>query len=88
MFSLLQVDHWLEFSTTRLSCASDFSDALQYLDQVLGPVTYLVGHSVTLADCSVWATLRGRLCIVENKISEALNSSSETSLDCYHSKDS
>ena len=55
------MDHWLEFSTGRLSCLSDFQDALQYLDHVLGPVTYLVGHDVTIADMAVWGVLRGNL---------------------------
>ncbi len=57
---MFQVDHWLEFSSGRLNCQSEFVDAVEYLNQVLGPVTYLVGHAVTIADCAVWATLRGR----------------------------
>ena len=55
----IQVDHWLEFTTSRLGCASEFGDALVYLDRVLGPITYLVGHDVTLADFVVWGFLRG-----------------------------
>ncbi|XP_013406588.1 bifunctional glutamate/proline--tRNA ligase isoform X2 [Lingula anatina] len=54
-----EVDHWLEFGNGRLTCASDFPAALEYLDHVLGPVTYLVGHRVTLADFAVWGALRG-----------------------------
>lgn len=54
-----QVDHWLEFSQNRLGNQNDLSEALQYLDTVLAPVTYLVAHSITLADLAVWAALRG-----------------------------
>lgn len=58
------MDHWLEFSSLTLGCPADFSDALQYLDQVLGPITFLVGHSITIADLMVWGALRGRLCSI------------------------
>jgi hypothetical protein len=54
-----QVDHWLDFSASRLSCQSEFSDAVAYLNNVLGPITYLVGHDVTIADFAVWGCLRG-----------------------------
>ena len=58
-FLYLQVDHWLEFASGRLNCSSDFRDAIDYLDYVLGPITYLVAHDVTIADFAVWGTLRG-----------------------------
>ncbi|WP_369126564.1 glutathione S-transferase family protein, partial [endosymbiont of Tevnia jerichonana] len=35
-------------------------DALQYLDNILAPLTYLVTNSLTLADFSVWDALRGK----------------------------
>ncbi|CAH1261365.1 EPRS [Branchiostoma lanceolatum] len=54
-----EVDHWLEFSVGRLGCPADFADAVQYLNQVLGPRTFLIGHSATLADFAVWGALRG-----------------------------
>jgi len=59
VYMLNQVDHWLEFSNLNLGCPARFSDALQYLNQSLGPVTYLVGHSATIADFAVWSSLRG-----------------------------
>ncbi|XP_076096577.1 bifunctional glutamate/proline--tRNA ligase-like isoform X2 [Mytilus galloprovincialis] len=52
-----EVDHWLLFAQGRLSCANDFTSAVVYLDTVLGPITYLVGHSVTIADFAVWECL-------------------------------
>jgi bifunctional glutamyl/prolyl-tRNA synthetase len=56
-----EVDHWLEFAGMRLGCASEFDAALAYLDSVLGPVTFLVGHNVSIADMAVWAALRGNV---------------------------
>ncbi|KAJ8309483.1 hypothetical protein KUTeg_014357 [Tegillarca granosa] len=52
-----EVDHWLTFSAGRLSCSSEFLSAIQYLDTVLGPITYLVGHNPTIADFTVWEVL-------------------------------
>ncbi|CAC5405711.1 EPRS [Mytilus coruscus] len=52
-----EVDHWLLFAQGRLSCANDFTSAVVYLDTVLGPITYLVGHCVTIADFAVWECL-------------------------------
>ena len=54
------MDHWLSF-TDRLQCTSDAEVAVQYLQQVLGPITYLVGHNLTIADFAVWGALRGDL---------------------------
>ena len=42
-----------------LSCTKQFNDALEYLNQALGPAAYLVGHSVSIADFAVWAVLNG-----------------------------
>jgi len=49
----------LEFSTLSLGCQTEFKDALEYLNQALGPAAYLVGHSVSIADFAVWAVLHG-----------------------------
>ncbi|KAJ7341064.1 hypothetical protein JRQ81_004757, partial [Phrynocephalus forsythii] len=54
-----EIDHWLEFSTTRLSSAAHFALAVQELNAALSLRTYLVGNSLSLADFSVWATLKG-----------------------------
>ena len=53
----IQVDHWLNFSWGQLACSSSFNAAIQYLNKVLGPVTYLVGGSLTVADFAVWENL-------------------------------
>ncbi|XP_048665303.1 bifunctional glutamate/proline--tRNA ligase isoform X3 [Marmota marmota marmota] len=54
-----EVDHWLEFSTTKLSSCNLFASAISELNHCLSLRTYLVGNSMTLADLCVWATLKG-----------------------------
>jgi len=62
----------LEFSALSLGCASECRDALDYLNQALGPAAYLVGHSVSIADFSVWAVLQGNALIFVNKDTKTL----------------
>ncbi|XP_046400406.1 bifunctional glutamate/proline--tRNA ligase isoform X2 [Ischnura elegans] len=57
VFKKVEVDHWLAFSQVNLACPSDFSEAVLYLDKALGPVTFLVGGKLTIADFGVWGTL-------------------------------
>ncbi|TRY57801.1 hypothetical protein DNTS_027639 [Danionella cerebrum] len=59
MMEQTEVDHWLEFSAHRLCGQADVSSALQDLDKALALRTFLVGHSVTLADLCIWAALKG-----------------------------
>ncbi|XP_052009860.1 bifunctional glutamate/proline--tRNA ligase-like isoform X1 [Xyrauchen texanus] len=59
MMEQTEVDHWLEFSARRLRAESDLSPALAELDKALALRTFLVGHSVTLADLCIWAALKG-----------------------------
>ncbi|XP_051578607.1 bifunctional glutamate/proline--tRNA ligase-like [Myxocyprinus asiaticus] len=59
MMEQAEVDHWLEFSARRLCAQSDLSSALAELDKALALRTFLVGHSVTLADLCIWAALKG-----------------------------
>ncbi|PVD25555.1 hypothetical protein C0Q70_13211 [Pomacea canaliculata] len=54
-----EVDHWITFAFGQLSCSSEFATALEYLDSVLKPATYLVGHGLTIADFTVWEVLHG-----------------------------
>lgn len=54
-----EIDHWLEFSARRLCGQSDLTAAFSDLDKALSLRTFLVGHSLTLADLSVWAALKG-----------------------------
>ncbi|XP_072018982.1 bifunctional glutamate/proline--tRNA ligase-like [Amphiura filiformis] len=54
-----EVDHWLEFSVKRLGNSAEFDSAIQYLDQILGPRTFLVGHNLSIADFVVWGALKG-----------------------------
>ncbi|KAM9156422.1 bifunctional glutamate/proline--tRNA ligase [Pangshura tecta] len=54
-----EIDHWLEFSTTKLSTSAQFGSALLELNHCLSLRTYLVGNSLSLADLCVWAVLKG-----------------------------
>ncbi|KAL0608666.1 Bifunctional glutamate/proline--tRNA ligase [Plecturocebus cupreus] len=53
------IDHWLEFSATKLSSCNSFTSAISELNHCLSLRTYLVGNSLSLADLCVWATLKG-----------------------------
>ncbi|XP_060579607.1 LOW QUALITY PROTEIN: bifunctional glutamate/proline--tRNA ligase-like [Ruditapes philippinarum] len=52
-----EVDHWFSFAWGQLACSSSFNSALQYLDSVIGPITYLVGPTITAADFAIWENL-------------------------------
>ena len=52
-----EIDHWLTFSLGPLANHTEFKNALNYLDGVLGPLTFLVGDSITIADYVVFGTL-------------------------------
>lgn len=55
-----EVDHWLTYSIGQLTSKQEFPKAVNYLNQILGPVTYLVAKRLTLADFSVFAALYGK----------------------------
>uniref|UniRef100_A0A8C7ME26 Bifunctional glutamate/proline--tRNA ligase n=1 Tax=Oncorhynchus kisutch TaxID=8019 RepID=A0A8C7ME26_ONCKI len=59
MLEQTEVDHWLEFSAQRVCGQSGLAAALGELDKALELRTFLVGHSLTLADICVWAALKG-----------------------------
>ncbi|XP_007481476.1 bifunctional glutamate/proline--tRNA ligase [Monodelphis domestica] len=65
-----EIDHWLEFSATKLSSCTLFATAISELNHCLSLRTYLVGNSLSLADLCVWATLKGN-----NKWQEQLKDS-------------
>uniref|UniRef100_A0A8C3HG23 Bifunctional glutamate/proline--tRNA ligase n=1 Tax=Chrysemys picta bellii TaxID=8478 RepID=A0A8C3HG23_CHRPI len=62
-----EIDHWLEFSATKLSTGAQFGSALLELNHCLSLRTYLVGNSLSLADLCVWAVLKGINYTVQNK---------------------
>ncbi|XP_004699962.1 bifunctional glutamate/proline--tRNA ligase isoform X2 [Echinops telfairi] len=55
-----EIDHWMEFSATKLSSCNLFTSAVDELNHCLSLRTYLVGNSLSLADVCVWATLKGK----------------------------
>ncbi|XP_005409334.1 PREDICTED: bifunctional glutamate/proline--tRNA ligase [Chinchilla lanigera] len=60
-----EIDHWLEFSATKLSSCDLFTSAINDLNHCLSLRTFLVGNSLTLADFCVWATLKGNAAWLE-----------------------
>lgn len=52
-----EIDHWLTFSLGPLANHGEFKNALKYLDEVLAPLTFLSGDSVSIADYVVYGTL-------------------------------
>lgn len=52
----LTMNHWLTFS---LSLEDDMPKSVDYLDKTLGPLTYLVGESLSAADLAIFSVLHG-----------------------------
>ncbi|XP_075982844.1 glutamyl-prolyl-tRNA synthetase isoform X3 [Anticarsia gemmatalis] len=50
----LTMNHWLSFS---LTLEDDIPKSIQYLDQTLGPITYLVGETLSVSDLAVFSVL-------------------------------
>ncbi|XP_023953456.1 bifunctional glutamate/proline--tRNA ligase isoform X2 [Bicyclus anynana] len=50
----LTMNHWLSFS---LILEEDLIKSVEYLDRILGPLTYLVGESLTVSDLAVFSVL-------------------------------
>lgn len=54
-----EVDHWLTYSIGPLTNKQEFNSSMNYLNKVLGPITYLVAKRITIADFCVFASLYG-----------------------------
>lgn len=54
-----EVDSWLTFSIGPIATNTEFSGAVQYLNKVLAPLTFLVGKRLTVADLIVFSALYG-----------------------------
>ncbi|XP_039757718.1 bifunctional glutamate/proline--tRNA ligase isoform X4 [Pararge aegeria] len=50
----LTMNHWLSFS---LILEEDLTKSLEYLDKILGPLTYLVGETLSVSDLAVFSIL-------------------------------
>lgn len=63
------VNHWLSFS---LILENEMPKSLEYLDKTLGPLTYMSGESLSVADLAVFSVLHGELyiCYHNNTILE------------------
>uniref|UniRef100_A0A2P2JPT2 glutamate--tRNA ligase n=2 Tax=Rhizophora mucronata TaxID=61149 RepID=A0A2P2JPT2_RHIMU len=53
-----QIDEWLEYSPV-LSSGSEFENACHYMNNYLEKRTFLVGHSLSIADMAIWSGLAG-----------------------------
>lgn len=51
-----QIDHWLCYT---LIVNNDFSSALTNLNKILGPVTFVVGNQISIADLAIFSCLFG-----------------------------
>lgn len=58
------MNHWLSFS---LILDEEIPKSVEYLDKILGPLTYLVGESLTVSDLAVFSVLYGKY-LYEKKI--------------------
>ncbi|KAF7818045.1 glutamate--tRNA ligase, cytoplasmic [Senna tora] len=53
-----QIDQWLDYAPA-LSSGSAFESACKYVDEYLEKRTFLVGHSLSVADIAIWSGLAG-----------------------------
>ncbi|XP_053568750.1 bifunctional glutamate/proline--tRNA ligase [Bombina bombina] len=53
-----EIDHWLEFSVTKICKSTEFAEAIKELNHILSTRTYLVGDALSIADLCVWAALK------------------------------
>ncbi|KVH99452.1 glutamate--tRNA ligase, cytoplasmic [Cynara cardunculus var. scolymus] len=57
-FEIGQIDEWLEYAPI-FSSGSEYEGACKYVDGYLLQRTFLVGHSLSIADMAVWSYLAG-----------------------------
>ncbi|KAJ4826556.1 hypothetical protein Tsubulata_024499 [Turnera subulata] len=57
-FESSQIDEWLDYAPI-LSSGSEFENACKYIDSFLEKRTFLVGHSLSIADIAIWSGLAG-----------------------------
>lgn len=55
----MQIDEWLEYASI-FSSGSQFESACGNVDGHLALRTFLVGHSLSIADIAIWSVLAGR----------------------------
>lgn len=54
----MQIDEWLEYASV-FSFGSQFESACEHADSHLALRTFLVGHSLSIADIAIWSALKG-----------------------------
>ncbi|OWM72358.1 glutamate--tRNA ligase, cytoplasmic [Punica granatum] len=53
-----QIDEWLEYAPV-LSSGSEFENVCKYIDEYLEKRTFILGHSLSIADVAIWSGLAG-----------------------------
>uniref|UniRef100_A0A1J3FK10 glutamate--tRNA ligase n=1 Tax=Noccaea caerulescens TaxID=107243 RepID=A0A1J3FK10_NOCCA len=57
-FDSSQIDEWVDYATV-FSSGSEFENACNRVDKHLETRTFLVGHSLSIADVAIWSALAG-----------------------------
>ncbi|XP_010421514.1 PREDICTED: glutamate--tRNA ligase, cytoplasmic [Camelina sativa] len=57
-FDSSQIDEWLDYASV-FSSGSEFENACGRVDKYLETRTFLVGHSLSIADVAIWSALAG-----------------------------
>lgn len=57
---MTEIDHWLTLSLGQFNSKTDFLSGIDVLNKALGPVTYLTGKSISIADFVVFSSLYGK----------------------------
>ncbi|KOB65994.1 putative aminoacyl-tRNA synthetase [Operophtera brumata] len=79
------MNHWLSFS---LILEDEMPKSLEYLDKTLGPLTYLVGESLSVADLVVFSVLHEHCALGEVDCGSAICGSGSEGTACWSHGDS
>ena len=60
MVIVYQIDEWVDYASV-FSSGSEFENACSRVDNYLQSVTFLVGHTLSVADVAVWSALAGKV---------------------------
>lgn len=58
MYLFYQIDEWVDYAPV-FSSGSEFENACSRVDKYIESRTFLVGHSLSIADVAIWSALAG-----------------------------
>lgn len=58
-----QIDEWVDYASV-FSSGSEFENACGRVDKYLESSTFLVGHSLSIADVAIWSALAGKKFVI------------------------